>query len=95
MLKDDVAYFRTVNAMQTRNDLLEAALRALANWTQGQSPKPADIEIIYRSSPGSTHIPFDELCCEVIRSVTAGMDTQGAHNGKQTLAPLGQRVSPS
>ena len=53
--------------MQKRNDVLDAALRALSDWTEGRYPTPTDAELIYRDRSGSTHTPFDELCCQVIQ----------------------------
>jgi hypothetical protein len=77
MFDNEPGYSKASKSVQTRIELLEAALRALAGWTQGYCPTPADVEIIYRFFPRSKHMPFDELCCQIIRDATASMATPG------------------
>ena len=52
--------------METGNDVLEAALRALSAWTDRRFPSPIDATIIYRARPGSMDTPCDVLCCQII-----------------------------
>ena len=67
--------------METGNDVLMAALRALSAWTDRRFPTPTDAAIIYRARPGSTDTPCDVLCCQIIHDYLESYKPAGAAVG--------------
>jgi hypothetical protein len=50
-------------------ELIEIALRVLTAWTGGSKPIPADLNALKEAFSSSTHLPADDLACQVIRDL--------------------------
>ena len=51
-------------------ELVEAALRVLAAWTDGRKPATADLDTLKEAFPSAAHRPDDDLACQVIHDLS-------------------------
>ncbi len=50
--------------------LVETALHVLIAWNAGQTPAPADVEMLRGAFPSSGSLADDELACQVIHHLS-------------------------
>jgi hypothetical protein len=54
----------------SNKELVETALQVLVAWNGGSEPLPAYVEILRNAFPASSHLPIDELACQVIHDLS-------------------------
>ena len=50
-------------------ELVMTALRVLGAWNDRRKPAPADIQVLKEAVPSATHLPVDELSCQIIHGL--------------------------
>ena len=72
-------------------ELVEAALRVLAAWTDGRKPATADLDTLKEAFPSSAHWPDDDLACQVIHDLSGTAFGKPAQS--ETASPVMDQVA--
>ena len=60
----------------TPKELVETALHVLVAWNEGSKPDPGEVEILNTAFPSSSHLPVDDLACQVIYDLSGRAFTE-------------------